>query len=106
MLFALSPTANVFVAIRPLEGAFTVLLAVLKVTFVLAAITPEFHASTFHVAHSEFTLIHLVQVGKVVLAETLKLPIYKVSIVVASILPFESPLAVFLSFKELASVLG
>ena len=49
MLLTVSPTANVFVPVGPFEGALTVLLAVLEITFVATAVRPGLNSTALHV---------------------------------------------------------
>jgi hypothetical protein len=45
-------------------------------------VRPGFNSSTFHLTKTELTLVEFVQVGKVVFAETLKLAVYEITLIV------------------------
>jgi hypothetical protein len=104
MLFIVSPTSNVLCAIRPLESAFTVFFAILKVSFILAAISPCFNSSSLDIAHSELSLIPFIQISKVVFSMTLEYSIYKVTFIKTSIFPFKSALSTLFTLIELTYV--
>ena len=104
MLLPLSPWADVHVTIRPLEITFTIFFPIFKFTFVSSAITPNFSAPTFHVAISEFSLIYLIKVSKVVFSKTFELALHEISLIVATIFPIKSSLALFFTFVEITSI--
>ncbi len=106
MLFSETPTANICLSARPIEGAFAIFLAVFKVTFVSSPIHPCFDAFAFHFAEAELTLILLIEICKVVLAKTLKLSIDEIALVIGAIFPLKRSISLFLAFKELANICG
>ena len=106
VLLVCSPTSDVLVAIWPYESSLSVFLSVLKITIVLSAIVPLLQTSSFHVSHPEFSLIYLFKICEVVLAMALELPVDKVAVVVASVLPLKLASSVLLPLVELAGILG
>ena len=106
MLFSTFPTANVLDSIRPLKSALTVLFTIFKVAFILPPIIPCFYTSSFHVGNSEFSLVVLIEVSKVVPAKALKMPVYEISLVVASIFPLELALSILFAFIKASDVVG
>ena len=106
VLSSILPRANVFVAIWPLKSAFSVFLPIFKVSFVPSAVIPLLHSLTFHVAHSKFPHVELLEVSKEVLAVSLELAVNEVALVVAAVFPLELPFPILLSLEELSRVGG
>lgn len=106
MLLPLTPTSDVLNAIRPLESSLSILLPILEVSFISSAISPGLYASPFHVAHSEFSFVILVQVSKVISSKALEVAVHKVTFIVRAVFPVESSLSILLAFVEIADVRG
>lgn len=104
MLLIVSPASDKLSAVRPNEGALPVFLAVLEITLVAAAVVPGLDASALDRAHSELTVIGLVDISEVVSASALKLAVHEVALIVAAVSPFKSALALFLSLVEHSTV--
>jgi hypothetical protein len=104
VLAVISPAADVHGSVSPCESSFSILLAILKITFVAAAIVPCLNSTTLNRTEPEFSLIELIYICEIVLAVTLELTIHKFSFVVASICPFEASLTLFFAFVELTDV--
>jgi len=106
MLFSVLPRADVFISIGPLECAFAILLPIFEVPFIPPSIGPHFQASPLHIAQTEFPLVQLVQVSKVILAVALKLAIDEVAFIVAAVFPLKLAFAILLPLVKLTHVPG
>ena len=104
MLFTLTPTADVGLATRPIEGALAVLFAVLEVSLISAPVHPGLDSATLHFTKSEFTLVEFIEVCEIVLSKTLELPVHEVSLKEAAIFPFKTASTLLLASKELSHV--
>lgn len=104
MLLTRAPAADITLPIWPVQGTLAVFLARLEVSFVAAAIAEGFRPTALHFAEAEFPLVVFIQICKVVLAESLKLSILEVTLIVRAILPLKSASALFLSLKKLPSI--
>jgi hypothetical protein len=106
MLFAIPPAPYVFLTIRPVERAFPVLPATLKVSFILPPIWPGFNTFAFNFSKSEFPDVALIKICEVILSKALKKTIDEVPLVVRAVLPFEAALTLLLALVELACILS
>ena len=104
MLAVISPATNVHGAISPSESTFTVLLAILEVTFIASTVIPGFYSAAFDGTKAELAVIDFVNICKIVLAMSLELTVYEFAFIVAAIGPFKAALALFLALVELANI--
>ena len=104
MLLVVAPGADVLGAVSPNEGPFSILLSVLEVTLVTTSVVPGLNAPALDTAKTEFTLIYLVHICKIVLALALELSIDELALVVAAVSPFEASLALLFALKEVPLV--
>lgn len=104
MLSVVSPGSYVLGAIAPDEGAFSILLAILEVSFIASSIIPKFDSSTLNRTQAEFSFIDFVYICKIVLALSLELAINEFSFIVATIGPFELASSLLLTFVEHAHI--
>jgi len=96
--------SNIHISICIPKGAFSIFLAVFKLTIVLSAITPFHFSIAFNLAFKKLSNVSFISILEKVSTNTVKQPIYKFAFIEGSITPHESAFAILLSIDELTFI--
>jgi len=103
ILNIISPLPYILVTIRKQLGAFTLHLAILKVTFESRLVGPYHHTFAVHIVILKFSFVQFARICEVILSEAMELTIEKFAFIVST-LKLESTCSRLFAFLEVAHI--